>query len=255
MSGISGISGSGSSYMSQLASGTRIQSAADGASELSIIEKMKAQINGYDQGVENTKDAQSMLNVADGAYDEITSNLQRMRELAIQAGNTAVLSDDDIASIQDEIDQLKKQISQAADTTEFNGKKLLDGSNQTLNIQIGANSGESSTVSTGDATLAALGIADFDVTGDFDVQTIDDALAKVSKNRSEIGAKSNMFDYVIDYHSQLSYNLTNSMSRMSDTDYAKTVPEQKKQELLQSIRFIMQKRQAEQQKQTLNLFV
>ncbi len=253
MNGVSGVSGS--SYMSQLASGTRIQSAADGASELSIIEKMKAQTNGTDQGTENTEDAQSLLKTADGAYSEITSNLHRMRELAVQAGNTAVLSEDDISSIQDEIEKLKEQITEAADSTQFNGKKLLDGTNKELNIQIGANSGDAKKVGTGEATLTALGLEDFDVTRDFDIQKIDDAIAKVSSSRSQIGAQSNMLSYVIDSNKQYSFDLTSSISRMSDTDYAKTVPEQKKEELLQSIRFIMQKRQAEQKQQSMNIFI
>ncbi len=253
MNGVSGVSGS--SYMSQLASGTRIQSAADGASELSIIEKMKAQTNGTDQGTENTEDAQSLLKTADGAYNEITSNLHRMRELAVQAGNTAVLSEDDISSIQDEIEKLKEQITEAADSTQFNGKKLLDGTNKELNIQIGANSGDAKKVGTGEATLTALGLEDFDVTKNFDIQKIDDAIAKVSSSRSQIGAQSNMLSYVIDSNKQYSFDLTSSISRMSDTDYAKTVPEQKKEELLQSIRFIMQKRQAEQKQQSMNIFI
>ena len=101
MSSISGVAGSAySSSLSQIASGIKLQSAADGASEMAIVEKQNAQINGLNMGERNAQDAKSLLNVADGAMDGIADNLQKMRELAIQASNTAVLSDEDRQMIQ-----------------------------------------------------------------------------------------------------------------------------------------------------------
>ena len=128
MSSISNVSGS--SYYSQIASGVKLQSAADGASELAIAEKENAQINGLNMGQRNAEDGRSLLNVADGAMGGIADNLQRIRELAVQASNTAILSDEDRQMIQDEVEQLKQGISDIANNTEFNKKNLLDGSYQ-----------------------------------------------------------------------------------------------------------------------------
>lgn len=251
MSGISNVSGS--SYYSQIASGVKLQSAADGASELAIAEKENAQINGLNMGQRNAEDGKSLLNVADAAMGGIADNLQRMRELAIQASNTAILSDEDRRMIQDEVDQLKQGISDIANNTEFNKKKLLDGSYGDGYIASGPN-GTGLTLNIGDSTLKALGIEDFDVTGDFSIETIDNALSKVSSNRSTVGAQSNSLDYTISYNSQASINLTSAASRLEDADIAEVASELNKQKLLQSYQLIMQKKQMEQERQRFSIF-
>ena len=111
---MSGVSGAGTNYYGQIASGTRIMSAADGPSEMAIIQKQEAQIRGYDMGTRNATDGQSVLNVADGGIAGITDQLQRMRELAVQASNSAVLTDDDRRAIQDEIDQFLQDMDRFA---------------------------------------------------------------------------------------------------------------------------------------------
>ena len=251
MSSISNVSGS--SYYSQIASGVKLQSAADGASELAIAEKENAQINGLNMGQRNAEDGKSLLNVADGAMGGIADNLQRIRELAVQASNTAILSDEDRQMIQDEVEQLKQGISDIANNTEFNKKKLLDGSYGDGYIASGPN-GSGMTLDIGASTLRALGIEDFDVTGDFSIQTIDDALSKVSSNRSVIGAQSNALDYTISYNSQASINLTSAVSKLEDADIAKVASELNKQKLLQSYQLMMQKKQQEQERQKFSIF-
>ncbi|MCI9418932.1 MAG: flagellin FliC5 [Eubacterium sp.] len=251
MSSISNVSGS--SYYSQIASGVKLQSAADGASELAIAEKENAQINGLNMGERNAEDGRSLLNVADGAMGGIADNLQRIRELAVQASNTAILSDEDRQMIQDEVEQLKQGISDIANNTEFNKKNLLDGSYQDGFIASGPN-GSGMMLNIGDSTLKALGIEDFDVTGDFSIQTIDDALSKVSSNRSVIGAQSNALDHTISYNSQASINLTSAVSRLEDADIAKVASELNKQKLLQSYQLLMQKKQQEQERQRFSIF-
>ena len=241
------------SYYSQIASGVKLQSAADGASELAIAEKENAQINGLNMGQRNAEDGKSLLNVADGAMGGIADNLQRIRELAVQASNTAILSDEDRQMIQDEVEQLKQGISDIANNTEFNKKKLLDGSYGDGYIASGPN-GSGMTLDIGDSTLKALGIEDFDVTGDFSIQTIDDALSKVSSNRSVIGAQSNVLDYTISYNSQASINLTSAVSKLEDADIAKVASELNKQKLLQSYQLMMQKKQQEQERQRFSIF-
>lgn len=251
MSSISNVSGS--SYYSQIASGVKLQSAADGASELAIAEKENAQINGLNMGERNAEDGRSLLNVADGAMGGIADNLQRIRELAVQASNTAILSDEDRQMIQDEVEQLKQGISDIANNTEFNKKNLLDGSYQDGFIASGPN-GSGMMLNIGDSTLKALGIEDFDVTGNFSIQTIDDALSKVSSNRSVIGAQSNALDHTISYNSQASINLTSAVSRLEDADIAKVASELNKQKLLQSYQLLMQKKQQEQERQRFSIF-
>lgn len=252
MNNISGIN-STSSYYSQIASGKKIQSAADGPSESSIIQKETAQINGYNAGTRNAEDGKSVLNIADAGLSGIADSLQRMRELAVQASNTAVVSDGDRKAIQKEIDQLKKHIADTANNTEFNTKKLLDGNNSNMHIASGAN-GEGMDIDTGSATLEALGIKNFDVTGKFDIRTIDNALKNVNSRRANIGAQTNALDYTLNYNSQASFNLTSSRSKLEDTDIAKAITEQKKEQQLQSYRNLMQKKKMENDSRKLSMF-
>ncbi|MBQ9389726.1 MAG: hypothetical protein IJU07_06080, partial [Synergistaceae bacterium] len=111
----------------KLSTGLRINSAADDAAGFAISEKMRAQISGLEVAIRNTQDATSMLQVAEGALGETNSMLQRMRELAVQASNDTLTSQDR-SYIQLEIDQLEDQIDRIAKTTQFNKKRLLDGS-------------------------------------------------------------------------------------------------------------------------------
>lgn len=245
--------GGGNGYYGQIASGKAIRSAADGAAESAMIEKQTALVNGYDMGERNAQDAKNLLNVADGAMDGVAEQLERMRELAIQASNTAVLGDDDRRLIQDEVDQIKKSISDIANNTEFNKKKLLDGSYQNQHVASNED-GSGQNLNIGAATLEALGIADFDVTGDFDVQTIDNALSKVASTRSEIGAQSNALDYTMNYNSIASLNLTKSKSDLEDADVAEAVSEMKKQQTLQDYQLMLQKKKMEQEHKKLNIF-
>lgn len=228
----------------RFASGRRIQSAADGAAELSIIQKEDAQVRGYKAGENNIGAAKDLLNIADGAMSGIADYLQRIRELALQASNTAIMSYSDRANIQMEVDQLKKGISDIASQTSYNTKKLLDGSNSSLNIATDAN-GNGMKIGTADATLTMLGIADFDVTKDFDLQDIDDALAKVSAGRSSMGARSNALDYAYNYSTNVRLNVTASKSRLEDLDFPKAISEQKKKETLQEYAWFMQKKRQE----------
>ncbi len=254
MSSISGAAGNSyQNTISHIASGTKLQHAADGASELAIAEKENAQINGLQMGQRNAEDGKSLLNVADGAMSGIADNLVRIRELAVQASNTAILSKEDRSMIQDEIDQLKQGISDIANNTEFNKKKLLDGSYSDGYIMSGPN-GSGLTLDIGDSTLKALGIEDFDVTGNFSIQTIDKALGMVSSNRSVVGAQSNSLDYTISYNSQAIINLNSAASRLQDTDIAEAASEMDKQNLLQTYQLIMQKKQQEQERQRFGLF-
>ena len=133
-----------------------------------------------------------------------------------------------------------------ATQTQFNKMNLLDGSMK--NSHVASNpDGSGRELNMPDATLAALGIAAYDVTGDFDLSAIDDALSKVSKSRSNLGASSNALDHTIQYNSYASYNLSASKSRIEDLDYGKAVTEQKKQQVLQQYQLMMEKKRTENQ--------
>jgi flagellin len=127
--------------MERLSTGLRINSAKDDAAGLAISERMNAQVRGLGMAIKNANDGLSMAQTADGAYGEVTSMLQRMRELAVQAA-TGSMSSLDRKSLQLEIEELKAEIDNVANTTQFNGIKLLDGTARDLTLQVGANEGD-----------------------------------------------------------------------------------------------------------------
>jgi flagellin len=143
--------------LQRLSSGLRINSAKDDAAGLAISERFTAQIRGLNQAARNANDGISLSQTAEGALSEVTNNLQRIRELAVQSSN-ATNSATDRAALQTEVSQLLNEINRVADQTSFNGVKLLDGSFSGAVFQVGANAGESITVATiTDANTAAIG--------------------------------------------------------------------------------------------------
>ncbi len=142
--------------MQRLSSGLRINSAKDDAAGLAISQRFTSQIRGLDQAARNANDGISLAQTAEGALVEVTNNLQRIRELAVQSSN-ASNSQSDRDALQTEVASLKSEIDRVANTTSFNNVKLLDGSFQGAVFQVGANAGETITVSSiTDANLAAL---------------------------------------------------------------------------------------------------
>ncbi len=256
MSGISGIS-SASSYSSygQIASGNKLTSAAMGAAELAISEKQNSQVKGYDAATNNLQSGKELLNISDAALSGVTDYLQRIRELALQASNSALMTDDDIAGIQNEIEHMKQGIADIASQTQYNNHNLLNGS-RPGGFQI-ASDGNGNSVLVGDganSTLKALGIADFDVTKDFDLDTIDNALNKVSSMRSRGGAQSNRLDHAINFNSYAAYNTTAARSRIADTDYGKAITELNKERTLQTYSLMMQKRKMQDEARKMQNF-
>lgn len=241
MSSISAINSYSYTDYGSFASGKKVQSAADGAAELTIIQKEDTQARGYKVGENNVSSAKDLLNVADGAMSGITDYLQRIRELAVQASNTAVVTDGDRVNIQAEIDQMKQGITDLAKNTTFNTKNLLDGSNDKLQIATDAN-GSDKQIELPNALLDELGITDFDVTRDFNLEDIDNALAKVSEGRSNIGAQTNSLDYVYNYNTNTRLNTIGTQSRLEDLDVPKAISDVKKKEVLQEYELFMQQR-------------
>jgi len=131
--------------LERLSSGLRINRAADDAAGLAISEKMRTQIRGMHQAIRNAQDGISLLQTAEGALAEVHNMLQRIRELAVQAAN-GIYTDSELATIQDEIDQLVAEIERIAAHSEFNTKKLFDGSVESIDLQVGANAGQTITI-------------------------------------------------------------------------------------------------------------
>ncbi len=142
--------------MQRLSSGLRINSAKDDAAGLAISDRMTSQITGLNQAVRNSNDGISLAQTAEGALQESTNILQRMRELAVQSANDSN-SASDRQSLQDEVNQLKQELDRIAETTQFNGKKLLDGSMTSAQFQVGANSGETISFGINSAQTTDLG--------------------------------------------------------------------------------------------------
>ncbi|MCF8088695.1 MAG: flagellin [Desulfotignum sp.] len=143
--------------MKRLSSGLRINSAKDDAAGLSIANRMSSQVRGLNQAARNANDGISMAQVAEGAMQEVSNNLQRIRELAVQASSDSN-SATDRAALNDEVTQLVAEISRVAENTSFNGTNLLDGSFGSKNIQVGANSGETIEVSMVNVKADSLGV-------------------------------------------------------------------------------------------------
>lgn len=229
-------SGNAAKSMEKLSSGLRINRAGDDAAGLSISEKMRAQIRGLDQASTNAQDGISLVQTAEGALTETHSILQRMRELAVQAGNDTNVTTDRTA-IKDEIDQLNAEINRISTTTEFNTKKLLDGSSKGVSLQVGANKGQTVTFSIGNMGATSLGVNSVAVTGSASagaaVSTINAAINTVSAQRSKLGAMQNRLEYTINNLNTSSENLTAAESRIRDTDMASEMSEYSKNNILQ----------------------
>ncbi len=142
--------------MQRLSSGLRINSAKDDAAGLGISDRMTSQIRGLNQAVRNANDGISLSQTAEGALQETTNILQRMRELAVQSANDTN-SAGDRSSLQAEVNQLKQEMSRIAETTQFNGKNVLDGTLSNAQFQVGANAGETISFSINSAKSADLG--------------------------------------------------------------------------------------------------
>lgn len=153
---LSGTQGAMSTSLERLSSGLRINRAADDAAGLAISEKLRGQISGLKQASANAQDGISLIQTGEGALNESHSILQRMRQLSVQAANDTN-TDSDRAQIQKEVDQLSQELSRIGNTTQFNGKNLLDGSFTGSTLQIGANANQNLTVSVGDMRGYALG--------------------------------------------------------------------------------------------------
>ena len=218
-----------SKSLEKLSSGFRINRAADDAAGLAISEKLRGQVKGLDTASANAQNAVSLIQTAEGALNETTAILQRMRELAVQAANDTNTADDR-GQIAKEITQLTGEIDRIATSTQFNTQSLLAGgaaATAGLTFQIGANTGADQTLNLklGTMTTAALTIGTVNVTSaSFASQalaSIDNAIKAVSGERANLGAVQNHLEHTVKNLGVASENLAASESRIRDTDMAK----------------------------------
>ena len=239
--------------MEQLSTGRKINSAGDNAAGLAISTRMSSQIRGLDAAIRNANDAVSMVNTAEGALDEITAMLQRMRELAVQAG-TGTTDAADRTYLQSEFTALRTEIDRIADNTQWNGRNILDGSAgasagkstvafgigqdgtaaQTLstsfgnfNNTTGKLSGLASKVITGTTITSAITVAAAAIT------EIDVVIADVSAQRASFGAVSNRLTHAVDSLTNTKTNSEAARSRILDTDYAAATSELARTQIIQ----------------------
>ncbi len=253
--------------MERLSTGLRINSAKDDAAGLGVVSLMTTQINGNNQAIQNIQDATNLIQTAEGGLEIITDNLQRIRELCIQAANE-IYDENSKQAILNEIDQRLKIINTTAATTNFNGKKLLDGSVASLFVQIGPNGDVASTdpnvptkylnaidvaPALTEATSDALGI-DMQITalgkaqagGNFIdantwttqnvrdyINSLDEALTKIANDRSVMGAFMNAMDSAAANLTSTNISLESARSSIQDSDVATLSADMVRYQILQ----------------------
>ena len=211
----------------RLSSGMRINSAKDDAAGLYTVERMTADIRGLNQAARNAADGISLAQTAEAALGQIGDNLQRIRELAVQASNGTV---EDRSGLQAEVDLLAEEITRIVDNVSFNGVQLLDGTQATdLEFQVGQDATDQISIASADLDVSAINA--YGTLGGFDVSTdanaaqaeltnIDADIDTVSALRATFGATQNRFEAVIASVQSYAENITASRSRIQDADFA-----------------------------------
>ncbi|MGY5796125.1 flagellin N-terminal helical domain-containing protein [Rheinheimera faecalis] len=223
----------------RLSSGFRINSAADDAAGLQISNRLSSQINGLNQAISNANDGISLSQTAEGAMDEITNSLQRIRVLAVQSQN-GINSSADRVALQKEVSALKTEISRIATTTQFGGIKLLDGK-FSAKFLVGANAGQNISVNLsrtgGGFGASGLGISTLSISSvggaSAALASIDSAIKTIDSTRADLGALQNRFQSTIRNLSNIVENVSAARSRIRDTDFAKETAELTRSQILQ----------------------
>lgn len=234
------VGGNLSKATEKLASGYRINRAADDAAGLAISEKMRAQIRGLNRASDNAQDGISLIQTAEGALDQQHAILQRVRELVVQGGNSAVLDsgkvggDDDFQKIQDEIKELKGEFERINSQTQFNKKKLLNGDYSSQWLQIGANDGEGIKVTISTTAWASVNVLNGTAGADgSQIAIVDSMIKSVTTVRSQLGAIQNRLEYTVKVDDNTAENLQAAESRLRDTDMADEMTRFSKESILQ----------------------
>lgn len=253
MSSISSVGGySDYSAYSTISRGGTINKASEDAAGLAIQEETKSQVNGLDAGSENLTSAKSLLNVEEGAMAGIEDYLQSIKELSVKAQN-GTLSDEDKQSVQAQIKEYLKGINETAQGTTYNEKNVLN-KDESLKVATDGNGSEKE-ISTNTATTDALGITDYDVTKDFDMSKIDEAIDTISSMRATTGAQTNGVESALTYNSHAAMELNGYQMDKEESNSVEAYQEMKTKQALDSYQNILQKQQMEdKQVQSMALF-
>ncbi|PTU66436.1 flagellin FliC [Chromobacterium sp. Panama] len=232
--------------LQRLSSGLRVNSAKDDAAGLAISQTLTSAIRGNNQAIKNANDGISVGQTAEGALGQLANNLQRIREIAVQASNGSV-SNTNRSQLQNEVDQLTQEISRIVQTTQFNGTSLLSGGS-VLTFQVGSSGATTNQVSISSTDLTSAGVMNaynsgLTNTGTINVTTqanasgalssLDADIAQISNIRSTFGAVQNRFDAVVANLQNYTENLTAANSRIIDVDFAAETANLTKNQILQ----------------------
>lgn len=233
--------------LEKLSSGYRINKAADDAAGLTISEGLKSQARGAQTAADNAQSGINLMQTAEGDLAIIQDNLQRIRDLTVQAAN-GTNGTAERTAIQAEVDQRVTEINRLAKSSEFNSINLLDGTSTTISLQIGANAGSLNVITIGEtgtsplskATVSALGITS-ELTDAFKtaaaagsfISEIDTAISEVSSRRSTIGSLQNRLESAIQSLNVQYENMSSSESRIRDVDVASEAANLTKNQILQ----------------------
>lgn len=213
---------SNSKAINNISSGLKLNKAKDNPIKITQSQSIKIQLISNSAAQKNSQDTASMIQTFDGAMSEMNNSLARIKELTVQAGNSA-MTDQDRESIQKEIDQLVEHITYTANNTEFNKVKLID-SDGSIETMIGSLKDETTTIPKADLTAMSLGIDGLDVINidnvDLNIEKVDLAISKVSSLRSKLGAIQKRLEDNIENISATNITLESSQSRIADADIA-----------------------------------
>ena len=223
----------------RLATGLRVSTAADDAAGLAISERLKAQIRSLDQAKRNANDGISLSQTAEGALNEVSSILVRLRELSVQSAN-GTFSNQDRETLDQEFASLVNEINRISQSTEFNGIKLLDGSSSQINFQIGFGTDSSIdqiAITLDSALTTSLGISTLDIGSggntSFAISQLDNAINSVSSLRGKLGAVQNRLGSTINNLAVQVENISAANSRIRDVDVASETAELTRNSILQ----------------------
>lgn len=226
-----------SSSFAKLASGMRINNAADDAAGLGVAKSMNAQVRSYAVAERNTNDGISMLQTADGGAEQVHGLLTRMRELAVQASNGS-MSSNDYANIDKEYQQNLQEIDRVASSVQFNGINLLSGATASKGFQVGIGTAATDKISVnfGGVDATSLSVNTSSVTSAANAQTaitaLDSAINTLSGKRADFGASMNRFGAAVSNLQSMQTNTAAALSRIQDTDIAKETANLSKNQVL-----------------------
>lgn len=249
------LSGSGmglNTAIARLSSGLRVNSAKDDAAGLAIAERMQAQIKGYDVAARNANDGISLLQVADGAMGKISDNLQRMRELAVQAKN-GTLNPTDRVNLNREYAELANEVNRIVTGSTFNGNNMFDAANKTLSFQVGTGNAVSDTLAlnlTDNGLAAGNDLTTIMTNGAASIQanlngvdtvanattalnTLDASIDAITGIRAVVGAGQSRLEQVASFADTSSTNLQAARGRIMDADFAKETAALTRSQILQ----------------------